>query len=153
MVGYWRTLLLSGVLLCSLMIAWGQTGQVSQVASQNDGASPEFELPRKHLSNLTPAEQIGQDLYRHYCTICHGMTGQGDGFNSFNLATTPAKHADSARMTNRSDSQIQKVIKEGGTALDMSPLMPPWGAVLTDRQIVALSTYIRTLTKQEDGKK
>jgi mono/diheme cytochrome c family protein len=153
MAGYWRTLLSSGVLLCSLMIEWGHAGEVSIVSSQNDPESPEFVLPQKHLSDLTQSEQTGQALYRHYCTICHGLTGQGDGFNSFNLSTPPAKHADPARMATRSDGQIQKVIKEGGTALGMSPLMPPWGTVLKDSQIVDLCSYIRTLTKQKNGKK
>ena len=153
MAGYGRrTLLLCAVLLCSQMIALGQTGQVSQVTAQNDGTSPGFVIPRKHLSDLSPAEETGQALYRHYCTICHGMTGQGDGFNSFNLATPPAKHADPARMATESDSRIREVIKVGGPALGMSPLMPAWGTVLTDMQIVDLSTYIRTLAKQEGGK-
>jgi mono/diheme cytochrome c family protein len=153
MAGYWRTLLLSGGLLCLLLSALGQTGQVSQAASQNNPAAHGFVLPQTHRSGLTPAEQKGQALYGYYCTICHGVTGQGGGFNSYNLAVPPAKHADPARMAARSDTQIQEIIKEGGAVLGMSPLMPAWGGVLTGREASDVTAFIRTLAKQDGGKK
>ncbi len=36
---------------------------------------------------------------------------------------------------------------EGGSALERSPQMPPWGGVLTDQEISDLTVFIRTLAK------
>ena len=61
---------------------------------------------------MTPSQQKGANLYAYYCSICHGEKGEGDGINSFQLSTPPAKFADAAFMATLSDSDIQKVIKE-----------------------------------------
>jgi mono/diheme cytochrome c family protein len=44
-----------------------------------------------------------------------------------------------------SDAQIHRMIKEGGGALGRSPQMPPWGKVLSDREIANVTAFIRTL--------
>jgi mono/diheme cytochrome c family protein len=147
MAGCWKTLILGGGLLCSLSVLLGQTGQESRTDSENHPASADFVLPQKHKSPLTPAEQKGQALYEYYCALCHGETGQGDGFNSFNLTIPPAKLADATRMAGRSDAQMQEIIKKGGPALGLSPLMPPWGGVLTDKQVSDLTAFVRTLAR------
>jgi mono/diheme cytochrome c family protein len=106
-----------------------------------------FVLPQKHLTSLTREEQRGKVLYEYYCALCHGKTGEGDGFNSFTMSTPPARHADAILMGTLSDTQIQLVIREGGSALGRSPQMPPWGGVLTDQEISDLTVFIRTLAK------
>jgi mono/diheme cytochrome c family protein len=106
-----------------------------------------FELPQKPKSAMTDSEQRGGNLYAYYCTACHGKTGEGDGINSFQLSTPPAKHADAAFMSTLSDEDIAKVIKGGGPALGRAPLMPPWGRVLNDRDVADLVAFIRALSK------
>jgi cytochrome c oxidase cbb3-type subunit III len=107
-----------------------------------------FELPQKHKSPLSPAAQRGGELYAYYCAPCHGKTGEGDGFNSFQLTTPPAKHADATLMNALSDADMELVIKRGGPALGRSLQMPPWGGVLTDRQVANLVAFIRVLSKK-----
>ncbi|SPF49235.1 exported hypothetical protein [Syntrophobacter sp. SbD1] len=120
----------------------------SSSAPSDTGANqPRFELPQKPTSNMTPLEQRGANLYSYYCTVCHGTKGEGDGINSFQLTTPPAKFADAAFMATLSDADIQKVIRQGGSALDKSPQMQPWGRVLTDQDVAALVAYIKTLSK------
>jgi mono/diheme cytochrome c family protein len=78
-------------LLFSLLASLAVTGQTSQSSSQGGAKPPEFVLPQKHESRLTPAEQRGQAVYEYYCYLCHGKTGKADGFNSYSLTTPPAK--------------------------------------------------------------
>jgi mono/diheme cytochrome c family protein len=139
---------LGGVLLFSLLVSLDVTGQISRTSPQGEVKHPEFVLPQKHESRLSPLEQRGQALYEYYCYLCHGKTGNGDGFNSYTLKTPPAKLADAAFMATLSDTQIQKVIKGGGPALGLSPQMPVWGGVLTDKQVDAVIAFIRTLAKK-----
>ncbi|MFZ0451633.1 MAG: cytochrome c [Desulfatiglandaceae bacterium] len=146
MAGYWRGLIPAVGILCLLLVLWGPNGQGAQTASK-------FQLPQIPKSALTPAEQKGRALYEYYCTLCHGKTGKGDGINSYNLSKPPRNFTDRARMAAISDSQIQKVIKEGGTVMSLSPLMPAWGGVLTVGEASDLTAFIRTLAKQDGGKK
>ena len=105
-----------------------------------------FLLPQKQ-SKLTFVEQKGKALYDYYCVLCHGVTGNGDGFNSYMLATPPAKLADPAFMAKLSDEQIKGVIRDGGAAHGLSSIMPSWGGLLKAKDITVLIAYIRTLSK------
>jgi mono/diheme cytochrome c family protein len=137
-------------LLFSLLASLAVTGQTSQSSSQDGAKPPEFVLPQKHESRLTPAEQRGQALYEYYCYLCHGKTGKADDFNSYSLTTPPAKFADAAFMATLSDAQIKTVIKGGGPALGLPPQMPTWGGVLTDKQVDDVLSFIRTLSKKTE---
>jgi mono/diheme cytochrome c family protein len=139
---------LGGVLLFSFLVSLTVTGQISQTSPQSEVKQPGFVLPPKHQSQLTPAQERGRALYEYYCYLCHGKTGNADGFNSYTLPTPPAKFADAAFMATISDKQIKAVIKGGGPALGLSPDMPIWGGVLTDKQIDDVVAFIRTLAKK-----
>jgi mono/diheme cytochrome c family protein len=153
MIGHWRNLIPAVCMLCLLLLLWGQNGKGSQAVSEGHPASTGFQLPEKSKSTLTPAEQKGRALYAYYCALCHGKTGQGNGFNSYNLTTPPRNFTDSAKMASLSDKQIEKAIRGGGVALGLSPQMPAWGGVLTEKQASDLTAFIRTLSKQGSGKK
>jgi mono/diheme cytochrome c family protein len=153
MARYWRRLIPAVGMLCSLWILSGQNGQGSQTTSEERPESSGFKLPHKPKSALTPVEQNGQSLYEYYCALCHGKTGKGDGFNSYNLTKSPKNFTDKAQMAALSDSQIERAILEGGRGLGLSPQMPAWGGVLSDKQASELTAFIRTLAKQDGGKK
>jgi mono/diheme cytochrome c family protein len=140
--------ILGGVLVCSLLVSLSATGQMPQTSPPSEVKQPEFVLPQKHDSRLTPAGQRGQSLYEYYCYLCHGKTGNADDFNSYSLTTPPAKFADATFMAMLSNTQIQTVIKGGGPSLDLSPQMPTWGGVLTDKQVDDVIAFIRTLSKK-----
>ncbi|MFQ5730722.1 MAG: c-type cytochrome [Planctomycetaceae bacterium] len=88
---------------------------------------------------------MGSRVYKHYCIMCHGPNGQGNGFNAVNLKTKPANHTDNRRMSKTEDLLLQGVITRGGMKTGRSFLMPPWGGVLTDRQRWDLVAFLRTL--------
>jgi mono/diheme cytochrome c family protein len=153
MARYWSRLIPAVGVLCSLLILSGQNGQGSQTASEDRPVSSGFRLPQKPQGALTPAEQKGQALYEYYCALCHGKTGKGDGFNSYNLTKSPKNFTDRAQMAALSDSQIEQAILAGGSAQGLSPQMPAWGGALSDREASELTAFIRTLAKQDGGKK
>ncbi len=110
----------------------GETQKPPSPIPQNQGGKPTFLLPQKH-SQLTFNEKKGRALFDYYCVLCHGATGNGDGFNSYTLTTPPAKLADPNLMAKLSDAQITEVVKKGGAALGLSNQMPSWGGLFKDQ--------------------
>ena len=110
--------------------------------------SPEnqFLLPQIKETGFTPDENRGKALYQYYCVTCHGDAGNGDGFNSFSITPSPAKLSDAKLMVALSDATIQQAIKKGGSGVGLSPHMPPWGEALTNKNIIDLTHFIRTLS-------
>jgi len=89
---------------------------------------------------------IGREVYQHYCMTCHGESGAGDGFNAFNLDPRPRDFSDPAFLK-KSDADVREAIRRGGAGVGLSPLMPPWGRTLNDRQIEDLILYLRSLRR------
>jgi len=98
------------------------------------------------------ATEKAADNYRTYCTQCHGVKGNGKGINIRDMSVQPRNHTDAKEMSARSDDDIYKVIKDGGTAINKSVLMPPWGDVFSDEEIRGLVTYLRELCQCSYGK-
>jgi mono/diheme cytochrome c family protein len=146
MAGYWRVFAPAVGVVWVFLVLGGSTGQGAQTSSK-------FQLPQIPKSSLTPAEQKGRSLYEYYCALCHGKTGKGNGFNSYVLSKPPRNFTDRARMATLSDSRIKKTILEGGAAMGLSPDMPPWGGVLTEKKASDLTAFIRTLARQGGEKK
>jgi mono/diheme cytochrome c family protein len=117
--------------------------------SDTHGAAPDkqFHLPPRNKSGLTPGQKRGQPLYHYYCATCHGDTGNADGFNAYSLTPPPPKLSSAKFMAPLSDATIERAIKDGGLGLGLSPHMPPWGGVLTDRDISDLTQFLHTLVK------
>ncbi|HIP39875.1 MAG TPA: cytochrome c [Desulfocapsa sulfexigens] len=91
--------------------------------------------------------ELGRVTYQHYCTPCHGVKGDGNGFNAPHLLVKPANHTDSKFMSERNDTKLFDTINLGGVEVAKSTLMPPWGAALGDEKIKSLILYLRELCK------
>lgn len=84
------------------------------------------------------AQSGGADIYKSKCAPCHGADGQ---------AATPAGKALKAAsfkdpaIAKKSDAELIAIVKNGKNK------MPAWAGKLSDDQIKAAVTYIRTLQK------
>lgn len=97
------------------------------------------------VSMPSHAASEGEQLYQAYCVQCHGVSGDGKGINSAQMTVMPRNHKDRAEMSARTDAELFKVIQQGGPSVNKSVLMPAWGGNLSDEQINALVTHLRTL--------
>jgi len=91
----------------------------------------------------------GGRTYQQYCTPCHGQEGDGRGPRAKNegLQPPPRNHTNGFYMNMQSDVRLFKVIKHGGKANYLSHVMPQWKHVLSDKQILDIIAFIRTLAK------
>ncbi|OGU76324.1 MAG: hypothetical protein A2V93_06250 [Ignavibacteria bacterium RBG_16_34_14] len=94
-------------------------------------------------------EREGKRLFEHYCSICHGTKGKGDGFNSYNLNPKPHSFADSSYISQLADSYLTQVITSGGESMNKSVLMPKYAHTLSEIQIIRIVSYIRTFLRDE----
>jgi len=143
---YLALMILAGVLVLIVLNLPGEGQKPGGEGPEAKGKAAGFSLPRRQTT-LTFVERKGKTLYDFYCVLCHGATGNGDGFNSFNLTQQPAKLADPHLLAKLSDAQIMAVVKKGGAALGLSSQMPSWGSLFKDQDITSLIAYVRTLSK------
>ena len=88
--------------------------------------------------------EAGNQLYQQRCSPCHGPDGKANTPTAQALNPKPRDHTDGAYMNTLSNDHLSKVIKQGGTAVEKSPLMPPQ-ADLNDQQIQDIITFVRSL--------
>ena len=91
--------------------------------------------------------EIGKQVFQTYCVGCHGETGQGDGFNSFNLDPHPRDLGDPAFQKSKSNADLADAIRRGGAGVGLSSLMPPWGRTLDARHVDDVVLYVRSLKR------
>ena len=118
----------------------------------SDGQSPDTTAPAERVAEapgveapLTYFQRQGQRLFLHYCAVCHGDRGAGDGFNAWNLDPRPRDLGDSAYQRAVSDAGLREVISHGGLAINKSNLMPGWKNTLSAEEIAAVAAFVRTL--------
>ena len=79
------------------------------------------------------------------CSACHGESGIGDGPAAVALNPKPRNYTDCSVMSKKSDPELFKVIKEGGVAAGLSPLMVAFGSQLSDKEIWDVIAFIRSI--------
>jgi len=127
------------ILACLLFFLFFSTSLTVEGASSKKKEQP----AAPPLSKGNPVE--GKHVYNHYCAVCHGLTGKGNGVNADNLDPHPA-NLTSSEVQGLSDGEIYEVIEKGGAAVELSVAMPPWGRTLSGEQIRDVIAYIRTFS-------
>ncbi len=101
---------------------------------------------RNQIGGLSREQLTGKPLYDHYCAVCHGKAGKGDGFNAFNIkdsfGITPADLTGSGASLPLEN--LKQIIAQGGTSAGKSKYMPPWGGTLAEPQIHAVASYVQS---------
>ncbi|MEO0996473.1 MAG: cytochrome c, partial [Pseudomonadota bacterium] len=99
------------------------------------------------LARAEPEFDIGGRLiYKSRCALCHGDDGGGDGRLAQMIKNPPPSNLAASRLSR--DAAVA-IIAGGGESVQRSGQMPPWGAELTGRQILALVDYVFAL--RENG--
>lgn len=107
--------------------------------SDSQGAGEESDLTHQ-----------GRPLFLHYCAHCHGISGDGDGYNAELLDKEPAELSDHDFIFKKKNEQIYRVIKYGGQEVKKSHLMPLFGHTLSEKEIWSLVAYVRHLAEDKD---
>lgn len=97
----------------------------------------------------------GQDIYLQYCAACHGPEGRGQ-FPEAPLAPDTTgrigapPHNESGHSWHHSDALLIRYVTEGGFSdLTRFYLMPAFGQVLSDEQVLLVIAYIKSMWTDE----
>ncbi len=118
-----------------------------QVAQANPGSTPmaHHEGDGGAFACIGGDPKAGETQYQTFCSSCHGPGGDGDGPAAAALDPKPAKHSNGEYMNALTNEHLTKVIAEGGAAVGKSPLMAPWGGVLSEQQLKDVVAFVRSL--------
>jgi mono/diheme cytochrome c family protein len=96
---------------------------------------------------LSPQAQAEADeVFANTCAACHGAGGHGDGPGSAALNPKPRNFTLADWQAKVDDDHIGKVIKYGGAAVGLSPMMPAHPQFIEKPEIIAgLVHHIRSL--------
>ncbi len=110
-------------------------------------AASAADAPKKPKLTISKKGNVdkGKVTFQTMCSPCHGMTGHGDGPSAAALDPKPRNLAKPGYVASLSDDHIVKLLKGGGAAVGLSPLMPPLGAAMTEQQLADVIAYVRTL--------
>jgi mono/diheme cytochrome c family protein len=98
------------------------------------------------MAQSEAGDDPGPRLFQHYCAVCHGPEGRGDGqYYSDDLDCVPADLTRPEILGPLPDDHVAKVIREGSAGVGKSALCPPWGRVLSDHQIAAVVRHVSKL--------
>lgn len=92
----------------------------------------------------------GRRLYVHYCSVCHGSEGRGDGFHADTLlarsGVRPSDLTDTAHFESKADQELYVTIALGGGHGGKSTFMPAWRVSLTPAERKSLVSYVRAIS-------
>lgn len=100
-------------------------------------------LHRQH--NLVGVASRAAEDFSHYCSVCHGHEGRGNGAIATAFDPRPKNFADPKYSAAHSRLDIYFAIMGGGEAVGQSQFMPPWAKVLSDQEIWDLVSYIQSI--------
>jgi mono/diheme cytochrome c family protein len=146
-MGRWITIALAS--LFAMLFAAAFVGMAWVRASQGHGGHvypseiSGLAIREPPADPLADARDRGEVVYQHYCRICHGEKGKGDGFNSANLDRPPRDLTDAKFWQRTTAERAYYAVSEGGPSVGQSVLMPRWGHTLTERQLRDVLVFIR----------
>lgn len=90
----------------------------------------------------------GRAIFKAHCAICHGPTGKGNGPGAEVVRQRMMDFTDAAAMRAVNDRFLFDIFEKGGSQFGRSNAMPAWGMKLTDEEIRAVVTHIRSLASK-----
>ena len=120
-------------------VAWGRSPQ-SPDAAQLQPDDELFPLAAMPVEMDRALLNRGQELFRVYCTVCHGGTGAGKGITTqYGMNAPPSYHID--RIRQLTDGEIFQVITRG------KGQMGPYGNRIKRGDRWAIVAYVRALQR------
>jgi len=92
-------------------------------------------------------EKLGKELTDKYCTVCHDPESTAERVSNFDNLTPPQPHlfTDGNTLNSMSDSDLIKIIADGGPSVGKSPQTPAYRATLTAAEIKSVVAYVRAV--------
>jgi mono/diheme cytochrome c family protein len=119
-------------------------GGADQPSGMGAGSTPD------NVQITAQSRQQAQQIFSTRCSVCHGMTGHGDGPGSLALNPKPRNYHDKAWQDSVTDKEIETAIVYGGAAVGRSAAMVPNPDLAAKPDVVAaLREIVRKFGKEQ----
>ena len=125
-------------LLSDAMPEWKNVFNESQIDALI--AYLRFLSTSKH--ELMGDSELGLQIYQKYCTVCHGIEGDGDGIMTKLMGMRAMDHTNPNETNRLSNEELIRSILDG-----KGQFMPAWRGILSETDAEALVSYIRLLSQ------
>jgi len=100
--------------------------------------------PQERAKRFKEPMERGKIYYLHYCSPCHGISGDGKGWAARGLVGKPAALNDPVLMSKLTEEDILAHVK--GLAKKEGREMPIFGRAFTNDMVKAIASYVKTLS-------
>jgi cytochrome c oxidase cbb3-type subunit 3 len=107
---------------------------------------PDWNDPQR-VTSLSYQQGQGKRIFYDKCVWCHADATPAGPSNRSNLTPAPPLANDGATLNALSDEFMQNIITLGGSAMGKSAMMPPWGQTLSQEEIRAVISFVRTIAQ------
>ena len=135
------------VLLTLFVIMGCGVSDQEPVYPHGDPAGPFYSLAvlKRFDPAMNPEMARGKEIFAQYCAICHGDSGDGKGFNAYNLKSnfgvSPFDFTDQAVVDQTTFDEVKVAIISGGLAVNRSRYMPPWGFTFSEYDLACVTSW------------
>jgi mono/diheme cytochrome c family protein len=90
----------------------------------------------------------GAQVFAQFCATCHGPQGLGDGPVGKTLNPPPRNFQEAKFKYGDTPRDHFNIISNGAASKGGSPLMAPWGKVISEQDRINLVKYVESLKKK-----
>lgn len=96
---------------------------------------------------LSYQQAQGKRIFYQQCVWCHADATPAGPSNRSNLTPVPPLQNDGATLNAESDQYMQNIVTLGGSAMGKSPMMPPYGRMLSAEEIRSVIDFTRAIAQ------
>ena len=101
----------------------------------------------QHVIPLNYQQAQGKRIFYQQCVWCHGDTTPAGPSNRSNLTPVPPLLNDGTVLNAESDENMRNIVTLGGAAMGKSPMMPPYGRMLSAEEIRSVIAFTRAIAQ------
>lgn len=130
----------------SVVTLGGLAGRYQITATTRDKNGQTVRLTLDEIA-LGYQQTLGRAIYRQYCDRCHDPESTPQRVSNLdNLVAKPHPFTEGEVLNKLTDADLMAIIAHGGPALGKSAEMPAYGYTLSQRDMQAISSYIRAVS-------
>jgi mono/diheme cytochrome c family protein len=101
----------------------------------------------QHVIPLNYQQAQGKRIFYQQCVWCHADATPAGPSNRSNLTPVPPLLNDGAALNAENDENMRNIVTLGGAAMGKSPMMPPYGRVLSAEEIRSVIAFTRAIAQ------
>jgi mono/diheme cytochrome c family protein len=101
----------------------------------------------QHVIPLNYQQAQGKRIFYQKCVWCHADATPAGPSNRSNLTPVPPLLNDGAVLNEENDEIMRNIVTLGGAAMGKSPMMPPYGRMLSAEEIRSVIAFTRAIAQ------